>query len=123
MWIWLILLTISGIYAIQDLFLQVNGKEIIRIDCESIEIKWDSFGCGSTRKYSANKVDNLHISSPYSRIKIKWQPEEIFRNNAGFIGFDYDWQKVYFGHKINEVEAKVIIEMIIKRFPKYGVRK
>ena len=124
MWMWLIVATVSGIYAAEELLLQINGKEIVQIDYESIEIKWDSFGFGRIRKYSVTKVDNLHISSPYTRIKkIKWQQEQIFRNDVGFIGFDSDWKTVYFGHDINEIEAKEIIEKIIARFPKYGVRK
>src|SRR5512138_1329207 len=125
MWIWLFAFTAGGVGIVVVLLWLAGGKEITEVGIGSIKIKRAVFGLGCTKEYPAKKIGHLRISalSPDIWKSITWQKERNYWSNIGTISFDYEWQIIRFGYGIDGTEAREIIERIIGRFPKYGVRK
>ena len=133
-YLWLLLvISVSlfiGISACVDIFFRLNGKEIVKINENSISVRHQILSYGITKTFSAENISCIFISRHEERKSIfnlvgSLKDRRFSNFDHGKVAFNVG--KTYFGI-INTVrfgsiltsdEAKQVVVTIYRKFPKY----
>jgi hypothetical protein len=110
--LWFIVWTIGGGIAIYSLFLEVAGKEIIRIKDFELEIITKTPFSIKTRRFPIADISDLRVSISES-LNVHSKLDVSLGNN-GSIAFLYDNKTYRFGDELDEDEANYLLAEMIK---------
>lgn len=109
--LWLCGWTVGGAFAFLSLIWNIDGKEVMTLSPEALQIAYRSLGLGPYRKYRLYEASNFRLN-----------PDRIPRSEGGFWGvgtgalsFDYGKKTIQFAQGIVESEAAELLEKLKKR--------
>jgi hypothetical protein len=101
-------------YAVRSIIWMTNGIEYIRVGTESLDYKRSWGGYGTAKSYDLSTIKDLGLID-YSTKKFAKSYNDAFWTMGGeAIGFEYIGQKVAFGFKLSEKDAKQLVRRIEK---------
>ena len=108
--VWFILWIPIGIALFVLTFWIAKGREVITINADTFSIRREIMGFGVTKTYPVAQIRCLQIT-PANRRRLG--------KLSGAIGFAYQRQPVTWGMMLQEDDAKVVVEAILRRFPMF----
>jgi len=116
--IWLCGWTLGGAFAIYTWLWQLKGCEIITVSPTALGIKRDLFGRGRTKYYDVSEIRELRVT-PLTYSPFDFRSGMAFWGiGGGALAFDYGFKTYRFGAGVDEVEARIILQMMIARLPR-----
>lgn len=114
--VWLTFWTLGGGFAIYAWLWNVAGREVLLINEQTLTTRREVFGRGRPNVFDRTHLNNLRIS-PIAYNPWDWKTSLYFWGiGGGTIAFDYGAKTYRFGTRIEEAEAKQIIQAIKHRF-------
>jgi hypothetical protein len=107
---WLVMWTMSGGAALLACLWMARGREIVSLRPDSLEIRRDVLGWGTTREYDLAYARNLRVSRrPFDPKR----PLEAWGIGGGSIAFDYGARTLRFGSSLEEAEARQVVSELV----------
>jgi hypothetical protein len=117
---WLIGWLQSEIYAVDSLFWQLGGKEIIEISKQSITLRRPIMGLWYSKKYQARDIENLCFRPIEYFNKPHWRRHANFWElGDNLLTFDYKGKTTRLIWGLNEFDGKQMLALIRQRFSQY----
>jgi len=107
---WVVLWTMSGGAALVACLWMARGQEIVTLRPDTLEIRRDVLGWGTTREYDLAYARNLRVSQ--RRFDPK-RPLEVLGVGGGSVAFDYGARTLRFGSSLDEAEARQIVSELV----------
>jgi hypothetical protein len=113
--IWFIIWTVGGLFAMYSLWVMFAAKEFIEAGQGVISIKNRALFFMPEKVYDLREVKNLRIEQPEEDDDFSFgrrQRIKLDLTNVGTIRFDYGMKTIKFGNGIDEAEAKYIVDKL-----------
>jgi hypothetical protein len=115
LWIFLVFWLYYAWRVTMSFFWNLKGQEYIRINNEAFYLKKSFLSFGKTVPYYFDNIKNLRFEIPKEgSFQAIWESSPWINGGERF-EFDYFHQKVRFGRKLNEKEAKLLFQLITKK--------
>jgi len=109
---WLTAWTVGGGFAIMVFLWQILGREIIRVENNSIMTKRAIGPWGRAHEFDREHVKNLRVDPHGINFFDSASALKFWGLGGGLIAFDYGSKTFRFGRGIDEPEARRIIELM-----------
>ncbi len=121
------ILLILLLFSYVEINWQLKGRELITITDEYVHIRHQIYGFGVTNKIPAEIISGIHLSKQNDLFHSFWTRRSsafwsFTRGRVSITGghtFLGEAQTYRFGSILNEEESNHIVEIILKRFPRY----
>ncbi|MDP4595835.1 MAG: hypothetical protein NWS92_02570 [Crocinitomicaceae bacterium] len=115
LWIFLVFWLYYAWRVTMSFFWNIRGQEYIRIDADAFYLKKSFLHFGKSVPYYFENIKNLKFEIPKEgSFQALWESSPWINGGERF-EFDYFHQKVRFGKKLNEKEAKLLFQLISKK--------
>lgn len=122
MLVWVLFSIGIGLVGIYSLMWQLKGQEIIEFTPQSIRMVRKAAGFEKPQIYDAAYIQELRVSPyPVQTYLLGGHRPGLWRRNAGALAFDYGAKTIRFGD-MDEAEAKMALNEVLRQFPTYGRR-
>jgi hypothetical protein len=103
----------------RSLFWILWGKELIKIDKDGLSIKKSIRGYGKSTNYFLENIQKFRTQQPKENsFQAVWENSPWIQNGER-IEFDYIGKTIRFGKKLNEKDAKLLFNLIIRKVEIY----
>jgi hypothetical protein len=107
---WLVMWAMSGGAALLTCLWMARGREIVTLRPDTLEIRRDVLGWGTTREYDLGYARNLRVSQrPFDPKR----PLEAWGIGGGSVAFDYGARTLRFGSSLDEAEARQVVSELV----------
>lgn len=114
---WLCAWTVGGILAAYSVGWMLKGQEIVvaRQFPPSLQVQREIFGIRlRSQNFDANQIGRLRVASEkWSQFDLNYQKRWIGGINN--IAFDYGARTHYFGAGLDDAEARIVVDALLKR--------
>jgi hypothetical protein len=107
---WLVMWAIGGVAVLLSWLWMARGREMVTLRPDTLEIKRDVLGWGTTREYDLAYVRNLRVSQQGFNPK---RPFELSGMGGGSIAFDYGARTLRFASSLDEAEAQQVVSELV----------
>lgn len=115
LWIFLVFWLYYAWRVTLSFFWNLRGHEYIKIDNEAFYLKKSFLNFGKTVPYYFDNIKNLCFQIPEpGGFQAIWERSPWIKGMERF-EFDYFHQKVRFGKKLNEKDARLLYQLIAKK--------
>ena len=115
---WLTLWTIGGVAAVFALFWSLAGRQVVTLGPATLTIAHRLARFGRSREYDLEHVSNLRVSPlAYSADDVR---ARAWGFGGGSIAFDYGAATVRFGGAVEDAEAQMLVDELVRRRPSLG---
>jgi hypothetical protein len=105
---WLLGWTVGGAVALYAWIWILAGREIVRLDGQTLAISREPIGLPRNREFDWGQIRNLRVSLSRDPRSALLEP--------GTIAFDYGAKTYRFGNGLDEAEAAMLIDEVRQRF-------
>lgn len=115
--VWLFFWSMGGALAMLIWLYILRGKEMVLIDPNELKYTRDFVLYKRVQEYSFNDIKSLRVDTTHRSFYDFFIGLEIVGLSGGMIAFDYGLNTYRFGSKLDDAEAKYIVDKILEKFP------